>query len=175
MTWTRKLLPLAFSSLLLLSGCVLADAIEVAVYGPHCGKSGMPPELEERGLYLFDGPRDWDQIDEMIAALEPYEGGHGPDVLAALGISYLRKSDKLSDDPAYNRRGIRMLHWAALCRQGLAVLLLSGIYSEGMVGVEKNPELGACLGRAQDREKDESVLLAGRAWGCGLRVEDLQE
>ena len=135
----------------------------------------MPPELEERGLYLFDGPHDWYQIDEMIAALEPYEGGHGPDVLFALGVSYLRKSDKLSGDPSYDRRGVRLLHWAALCGQGLAVVLLSDIYDAGLMGVEKNPELGACLERSSDPEKNERALIPGRVWSCGLRMEDVPE
>ena len=69
MTHFRKMLSLAIAALLLLSACELADAIEVAVSGPHCGRFSIPPDLEERGLYLFDGPRDWDQIDEMIAVL----------------------------------------------------------------------------------------------------------
>lgn len=135
----------------------------------------MPPELEERGLYLFDGPRDWDQIDEMIAVLEPYESSHGPDVLFALGISYLRKSEKLSGDPAYDRRGVRLLHRAALCGQGLAAYYLGGIYDEGMMGVEKNPDLGACLDRIYDPGRNEGTLIAGRVWGCGLRLEGMQE
>ena len=175
MTRSKKLLPAAIAALLLLSGCELVDAFEVTMSGPECGSFGLPPELEERGLYLFDGPRDWDQIDEMIVVLEPYEGSHGPDVLLALGISYLRKSEKLSGDPAYDRRGVRLLHWAALCGQGLAVFLLSGVYDEGMMGVEKNPDLGACLDRIYDPGKNEVTLIAGRAWGCGLRVADPPE
>ena len=175
MTHFRKMLPAVLAVLLLLSACELVDAIEVAVSGPECGGFGMPPELEERGLHLFDGPRDWDQIDEMIAVLEPYEGGHGPDVLFALGVSYMRKSEKLSGDPAYDRRGVRLLHWAALCGQGLATYYLGGIYDEGMMGVEKNPDLGACLDRIYDPGKNEGTLIAGRVWGCGLRVEDLPE
>lgn len=182
MTHFRKILPAALAALLLLSACELVDAIEVAVSGPECGSFGMPPELEERGLYLFDGPRDWYQIDEMIAVLDPYEGDRGPDVLFALGVSYMRKAHKLSDDPAYYRRGVRLLDWAALCGQPLAAYYLGSIYDEGMVGVEKNPEFGACLNRVykvHHRPYDffsyNRALIAGRVWGCGLRVEDLPE
>lgn len=173
-SWFRPV-PAALAALLLLSGCELVDAVDVAVSGPHCGSFGMPPELEERGLYLFDGPRDWDQIDEMIAVLEPYKGGHGPDVLLALGVSYLRKAHKLSDDPAYYRRGVRLLHWAALCGQGVAVVLLSSLYDGGFAGVEKNPERGACLDRVHGPNKNEGTLIAGKAWGCGVRLEDVPE
>ena len=53
--------------------------------------------------------------------------------------------------------------------------MLSGVYDEGMMGVEKNPDLGACLDRIYDPGKNEVTLIAGRAWGCGLRVADPPE
>ena len=176
----RKHLATGLVALLLLSACELVDAVEVAVSGPHCGKSGMPSELEERGLYLFDGPRDWDQIDEMITVLEPYEGGHGPDTLFALGVSYLRKADKLSDDPAYFRRGVRLLAWSALCGQPLAAYYLGSFYDEGLAGVDKDPELGACLKRLHDLNNFvprtfEDGPVSGQVWGCGVRLEDFPE
>ena len=89
---------------------------------------------------------------------------------------------ELSGDPAYDRRSVRLLHWAALCGQGLAVVLLSGVHDEGVLGVEKNPDLGTCLERiyeAYDRPYDSDLfsrgLIAGRVWGCGVRMEELQE
>ena len=43
------------------------------------------------------------------------------------------------------------------------------------MGVEKNPELGACLDRSYDPEKIERALIPGRVWGCGVRLEDVPE
>ncbi len=175
MTHFRKLLPAGFAAFLLLSGCVLADAIEVAVSGPHCGSFSVPPELEERGLELLGDSPEPVPIDETIAELESYEDNHSPDVLFALGYSYLRKGATLSNDPAYFQRGVRLFHWSALCGEATAVSYLSEFYSEGSPIVDKDPELAACLGRAYEAHQSVRALLAGRVWGCGLRVEDLPE
>ncbi len=180
MTHYRKMLPLAFAAMLLLSGCELADVIEVAVSGPHCGKSGIPPELEERNLHLFGDTGEPYPLDETIAVLEPYEDSHGPDALFALGLTYLRKGSTLSDDPAYYRRGVRLLAWAALCGQPLAAYFLGRCYDEGVVGVDKNPERGACLIRLHDMNNFvprtfEDGPIAGQVWGCGVRLEDFPE
>ena len=177
---SNKLLPAGFVALLLLSGCELTDAIEVAASGPHCGRSGIPPELEERGLNLFGEPYDPDRFDETIAVLEPYEESHGPDALFALGYSYIGKASALSDDPAYYRRGVRLLAWAALCGQPLAAFFLGVSYDQGLPGAEKDPELGACLKRLHDLDNYEPhliirALLAGRVWACGVRLEDFTE
>jgi len=189
----RQLLPLAFAAMLLLSGCELADVIEVAVSGPHCGRSGIPPELEERGLNLFGhAPEpmsrdqfgrvfDPDRLDNaIIAVLEPYEDSHGPDVLFALGLTYVRKAGTLPDNPAYYRRGERLLAWAALCGQPLAAYYLGSFYEERLPGVDKDPELGACLIRLHDLDNYEPHLIiraqfAGRVWACGLRLENFPE
>ena len=178
MTHFRKMLPAALAVLLLLSACELVNAVEVAVSGPECGRSGelgYPPELAKKNLYALDPSFDWDRLDEMIAVLESYEDGHGPDVRFSLGISYIMKASTLSDDPAYYRRGVRMLRWAALCGVEPAVELLSGVYREGFPGVDKDSELAACLDRSHDPLKHERALIPGRVWGCGLRVEDLPE
>jgi len=169
-----RLLPLAFAALLL-SGCELADAIEVAVSGPHCGRFDVPPELKKRGLALFGDSPEPVPIDETIAELESYEYSHGSNVLFALGYAYLRKGAMLSDDPAYYRRGIRLFHWSALCGEATAVSYLSGFYSEGSPFVDKDPKLGACLDRAYEGYQSVRALLAGRVWACGVRLEDFPE
>jgi hypothetical protein len=161
--------------MLLLSGCELVDAVEVAVSGPNCGSIGIPAELENVDLHVLDHRFDWDRLDGMLAVLEPYEDTHGPDILWALGVLYLRKSSTLSDDSAYSRRGARLLAWAALCGQSSAVSLLSGVYSDGLAGIEKDPELGACLDRAYNPLKHQRALIPGWVWGCGLRVDDVRE
>ncbi len=175
MAHSWKSLPAAFVAMLLVSACEIVDVIEVAVSGPECGSFGMPPELEDKNLSLLDPNFDWDRLDEMIAMLESYEHSHGPDVLFSLGISYIMKASTLSDDPAYYRRGVRLFHWAALCGESAAVLMLSGAYSEGYPGVERDPELGACLDRIYYLNLDKRKPIPGPVWGCGLRVEDLPE
>ena len=180
MTHFRKLLPAGLVAFLLLTGCELADVIEVAVSGPHCGRFGLPPELDERGLNLFGDTPEPVPLDETIAELESYKNSHGPDILFALGYSYIRKAATLSDDPAYYRRGVRLLAWAALCGQPLAAFFLGSIYDEGLEGVDKDPELGACLIRLHDlnnyeRRSFERGPISGRVWGCGLRLENVPE
>ncbi len=180
MTHSRMMLPAAMAAFILLSGCELADVIEVAVSGPNCGMSGITPELEERGLELFDDTGKPHRLDEKIAVLEPYEASHGPDALFALGYSYIEKASTMSDDPAYYRRGVRLLAWAALCGQPLAAFFLGSFYDEGVAGVDKDPELGACLIRLHDLNNYvprtyESGPIAGRVWGCGVRLEDFPE
>ena len=172
---SKKLLPVGFAAFMLLSGCELVDAVEVAVSGPECGEFGLPPELAKKNLYALDDRFDWDRLDEMIAVLEPYKDSHGPDVLFSLGVSYVRKAVTRSNDPAYFRRGVRLFHWAALCGDSAAVLMLSGVYREGFPGIDKDPELAACLDRAYNPHKHERALIPGRVWGCGLRVEDFPE
>ena len=172
---SKKLLPLAFVALLLLPACELVDAVKVAVSGPECGSFGLPPEIADKNLYPLAHRFDWDRNDELIAVLAPHEHSHGPDVLFALGFSYVRKALILSNDPAYFRRGVRLLRWAALCGDGAAAGFLSYFYKEGLMGVEKNPELAACLERSYDPHKIERALIAGRVWRCGVRVDDLPE
>lgn len=175
MTQFGKMLPVGLAALLLLSACELIDAVEVAVSGPHCGSFDIPPELENKDLNVIDHRFDWDRIDELITLLESYEDDHNPHILFALGVLYIKKAVTLSDDPAYFRRGVRLFHWAALCGQMAAVEMLSGLYSEGDFGVEKNPEFDACLNRSYDPHKNERALIPGRLWSCGLRVKDLPE
>lgn len=174
MTRSWRLLPLAFAALLL-SGCVLADAIEVAASGPHCESFGIPPGLEKEDLYVLDHYFDWHRIDGMIAVLKPYEESHRPDVLFALGILYVRKAAVSSDDPAYFRRGVRLFRRAAMCGQAAAVSYLSGFYSGGPPFVDIDPELGACLNQAYEGYRSVRALLAGRVWACGVRLEDFPE
>ena len=161
--------------MLLLSGCEIVDAVEVAVSGPECGAFGFPAELGNVDLHVLDHRFDWDRLDGMLAALAPYEDSHGPDTLWALGVLYIRKGVTLSDDPAYFRRGVRLLRWAALCGAEPAVEILSGVYREGLAGVDVDPDLAACLDRSHDPHKHERALIPGRVWGCGLRVEDVAE
>jgi hypothetical protein len=181
MKGSKNQLAAAMAAFIFLTGCGLADAIEVAASGPHCGKSGIPPELEERNLNLFGGSPDPDRLDNaIIAVLEPYEDRHGPDVLFALGLTFVRKAGTLSDNPAYYRRGERLLAWAALCGQPLAVYYLGSFYEERLPGADKDPELGACLKRLHDLDNYEPhliirPLLAGRVWACGVRLEDFPE
>lgn len=183
MTRSKKLISSAIATLLFLSGCELVDAVEVTMSGPHCGRFGIPPELENKDLNVLDHRFDWDRIDGMIAVLEPYEHSHDPDVLFALGALYVKKAVTLSYDPAYFRRGVRLFRWAALCGHGPAAMMLSGLHSEGVPGAERdseellgfemNPELGACLQRLED--PNSYIISSGRVWGCGLRMEDVQE
>ena len=175
MTRSTKLLPLAFAALLLLSACELVDAVEVAVSGPECGAFGFPAELENEDINVLAHPFDLNRLDGMLAVLEPYEDSHGPDILFALGILYLIKGANLSDDPADFRRGVSLLHWAALCGQAPSVSYLNEFYRAGLFGVEKDSELAACLDRAYNPHKHERVLIPGWVWGCGLRVEDVPE
>jgi len=175
MTGTKKLLPAAMAAFISLSGCELADAVEVAVSGPHCGAFGVPPGLEKEDLYVLDHYFDWDRIDGMIAVLEPFEQSYSPIVLSSLGLLYIRKAVTLSDDPAYFRRGVHLLRWAALCGDAVSVAFLSDFYSKGLAGLDLNLELAACLDRSYDPEKIERALIPGRVWGCGLRVGDVPE
>ena len=175
MTHFRKMLPAVLTVLLLLSSCELADTIEVAVSGPHCGSSGIPPELEERNLHLFGDTGEPYPLDETIAVLEPYEDSHGPDALFALGLTYLRKASTLSDDSAYYPRGERLLAWAALCGHPLAAYYLGVIHEKRLASTHRDPEIGACLKRSFDPYKREWSLVAGRVWGCGVRLEDFPE
>ncbi len=171
----RTILPLAIAVLLLLSACELVDAVEVAVSGPECGAFGFPAELDSVDLHVLDHRFDWDHLDGMLAVLAPYEDSQGPDIMWALGVLYIRKAVTLSDDPAYFRRGVRLIRWATLCGQAPAVSLLSGVYGEGLFGIKKDPELAACLDRAYNPHKHERALIPGWVWGCGLRVEDVLE
>lgn len=185
MNRSKKPLAAAFAALLFLSSCEVVDDFEVALSGPHCGRFGIPPELENKDLNVLDHRFDWDRLDGMLALLEPYEDSHGPHILFALGVLYMRKAVTLSNDPAYFRRAARLFHWAALCGQAPAVSMLSGLYGEGlsgaegvtreMFGVERNPELAACLHRAYEANKYNYAPIPGRVWGCGLRMEDYEE
>ena len=147
----------------------------MAASGPHCGSFDFPAELENIDLDVLHHRFDWDRLDGMLAVLEPYENSHGPDILFALGVLYIRKAVTLSDDPAYFRRGVRILAWAASCGQSPAVLILSGVYTEGLTGVEKDPERGACLKKVYERHRHERALIPGRVWACGLRMESVPE
>lgn len=181
---SQRLLPVVVICWLT-AGCELVGAGVMAVSGPVCGASGIPPELENKELHVLDHRFDWDRLDGMIAVLEPYENSHGPDILFALGVLYMRKAVTLSEDPVYFRRGFRLLHWAALCGNAAAVLMLSGLYREGvpyaegsteeLLGVEKNPERGACLKKVYERHRSERALIPGRVWACGLRMESVPE
>lgn len=172
---SKKLLPAALAALLLLSACELVDAVEVAVSGPECGGSGVPAVLENSDLYIHDWHRfDWDRIDEGIALLQPYEHTHNPYIMASLGVLYARKAATLSDDAAYYRRASRLFAWTALCGLGEGVFMLAGLVREGL-GVEKNPKFAACLKRAYYANIHENVPIAGRVWGCGVRLEDFPE
>ena len=180
----KKPLLAAIVILLFLSGCELVGVAVMAVSGPHCGGFVIPPEMENKDLYVLDHRFDWDRLDGMIEVLEPFEDSHSPDILFALGVLYTRKAVTLSEDPVYFRRGFRLLHWAALCGNTPAVLLLSGFYSEGvpyaegnieeLLGVEKDPELGACLKEVYERYRHERSLIPGRIWACGLRIERIE-
>ena len=183
MVTLRKMLPTMLAALLLLSACEVVDNFEVTLSGPDCGKFGVPPGLVDSDLYVLGHDFDWDRIDEMIAVLEPYEDSHGPDVLFGLGTLYTRKAVTLSYDPVYLRRGVRLFYWAALCGHGVAVNILSGFHIEGVPGTERDseellgfgmsPELGACLQQLED--PNSYIISSGRVWGCGLRMEDVQD
>ena len=183
MTRSNTLLPIAIAALLLSAGCELVDDFEVAMSGPHCGKFGIPAELENEDLGVLDHRFDWDRIDGMIAQLKPYEHSHDPDILFALGVLYVKKAVTLSYDPVHLRRGVRLFRWAALCGHGPAAMMLGGLHSEGLpgaewdseelLGFEMNPELGACLQQLED--PGSYIISSGRVWGCGLRVDDLPE
>ena len=182
---SKKLLPAAIAAVLLLSGCEVVDDFELAMSGPHCGTFGFPAELENIDLDVLDHRFNWDRLDRMLAVLEPYEHTDGPDILWALGVLYMRKAVTLSNDPAYFRRSARLFRWAALCGNAPAVETLSGLYGEGlfgaegiteeMFGVERNPELAACLHRAYEGNIYDYVPIPGRVWACGLRVENVTE
>lgn len=171
MTGSNKLLPTALTALLLLSGCEVIGTFAMAVSGPHCGASGLPPGLE-KDLIVED---ERDRFDEGIALLESYVIKHNPDVLFALAWVYLQKVSAEPDDPARDRRIVYLLTYAALCGQGQAASYLGGFYRAGMLGLEKNTELGACLDRAYDPQIHEPAAIPGRVWACGLRVSDLTE
>ena len=183
MIQSRKLLPVALAALLLVTGCELVDLVEVAVSGPHCGRFGIPSELENEDLGVLDHRFDWDRIDGMIALLKPYEDSHDPDILFALGVLYVKKAVTLSYDPVYLRRGDRLFRWAALCGHGPAAMMLSGLYSEGVPGAERNteellgfemdPELGTCLQQLED--PNSYIISSGRVWSCGLRMKTVRE
>ena len=175
MTGSNKLFPAALAALLLLPGCGLVDAVEVAVSGPHCGSFGVPPGLEKEDLYILGDYFDWGRIDGMIAVLEPFEQSHSPIVLSSLGLLFIRKAVTLSDDSAYFRRGVHLLRWAALCGDAVSVAFLSDFHREGAAGLKRFPELAACLERSYDPHKNERALIPGRVWGCGVRLEDLPE
>lgn len=180
---SNKLLPIAIAALLLSAGCEVVEDFEVAMSGPHCGDFGVPAELENKDLGVLDHRFDWERIDGMIALLKPYERSHDPDILFALGVLYVKKAVTLSYDPVYFRRGVRLFRWAALCGHGPAAMMLSGLYSEGLpgakgntedlLGVERDPELGACLRQLND--PDSYIINSGRVWGCGLRMRNAQK
>ena len=175
MTRTKKLLPLAIAAVLFLSACELVDMVEVAVSGPECGAFGFPAELENEDINVLAHYFDWDRLDGMLAVLAPYEESHGPDILFALGVLYVRKGAASSDNPTYFRRGIRLFHWAALCGQALAVSYLSDFYSIGPPVVDKDPELAACLEEVHEASKYEHAPISGPVWGCGVRLEEVPE
>ena len=62
--------------------------------------------------------------------------------------------------------------------------MLSGLYGEGlsgaegitqeMFGIEKDPELAACLKKVYERHRSERALIPGNVWACGLRIEGAQ-
>ena len=173
---SNKLRPAVMAAFIFLSGCELADAIEVAVSGPDCGNFGKPAELGYEDMNVLAHYFDWDRIDGMLAVLEPYEGGHGPDILFALGILHLRKASTLSHDRAYYRRGVRLIRWASLCGQAPAVSYLSEFYIAGPpIIVDKDPKLSDCLEEAYEADRSVRAVLAGRVWRCGVRVEDVLE
>ncbi len=183
MTHFGKMRPTALVALLFLLGCEVVEDFEVAMSGPECGSFSLPPELENEDFNVLYHRFDWTRIDGMLAMLEPYEGSNDPKLLFTLGVLYLKKAVTLSYDPAYLRRGVRLLRWAALCGHGPSVAMLSGLYNEGVPGAERdseellgfemNPKLGACLQQLED--PDSYILSSGRVWGCGLRMEDVQD
>lgn len=183
MTHFRKIRFAALAALLL-SGCEFVDAVEVAVYGPECGRSGelgYPAGLNEKTSAFIEQNR----FDEATALLETYAGTQNPDVLFTLAYMYLGKVEEQPHDPERNQRIIDLLTHAALCGHGLAAEILSGFYGDGLsdiegaarenFGIERNPELAACLHRAFEANVYNYFEVSGWVWGCGLRMEDFPE
>lgn len=166
-----KLLATVFTALLFLAGCELVGVGVMVVSGPECGEFGLPAGLDENAVRLYD----WDQIDSSLAASQDHEQTHNPDVLFALGFLHVRKAVTLSNDPAHNRLAVHYLTWAALCGGEHAVSYLGGFHRAGLLGLKKNPELGACLKRVYELHRDERALIPGRVWACGLRMADVEE
>jgi len=167
----KTLLPIALVALLLLTGCEVVDAVEVAVSGPKCGAFGEPPGFEENPIV----ENERDRIDKAIELLEGYVHTRNPDIMFGLAYGYLQKVSFEPDDPTRDRRMVYLLAYAALCGQGQAASYLGGFYQAGMFGLEENRELGACLDRAYDPALYERALIPGRVWGCGLRLENFLE
>ncbi len=164
-------LPIALVALLLLSGCEVVGTLVMAVSGPKCGTFGEPPGFEAN-LIVED---ERDRIDKAIALLEGYVHTHNPDIMFGLAFGYLQKVSIEPDDPARDRRIVYLLTRAALCGQGQAASYLGGFYRAGMLGLEEDAELGACLEEVYDPALYERALIPGRVWACGLRVEDVPE
>lgn len=171
MTRSEKQLSAALAVLLFLAGCELVDAVEVAVSGPKCGAFGEPPGFEEKSIALGEPNRN----DKAIALLEEFEPTRNPELLFGLAYAYLIRSGELGQDAALNRRAVELFTLSALCGEGRSASFLASVYSEGLTGVEKNPELGACLEEVYDPALYERALIPGRVWGCGLRMEDVQD
>lgn len=167
----KKLLLAMVPILLFTVGCELVGVGVMAVSGPDCGEFGFPAGLDENAVSIFD----WDRLDSSLAALQDYEQTHSPDVMFGLGYLHARKAATLSNDPAHNRRAVHFFTWAAFCGHGLAAKYIGFFYEEGALGLEKNPELSACLEKIYERHRYERALIPGRVWACGLRMEDFAE
>jgi hypothetical protein len=64
MTARSRILVLAsITALLLLSSCEIVEDLEVTMSGPHCGRFGIPSELENEDLGVLDHRFDWDRVD----------------------------------------------------------------------------------------------------------------
>ncbi len=169
---TRISLLAVIGILLLLSGCELVGFVVSQEWqARECGEFGLPPDLND-GNPGMNAP-DW--AEWAIATLAKYEHKRNPELLFGLAYAYLRRSAELGEDPSLDRRAIDLLTLSALCGEGRAASLLGGAYIEGMVGVEKDPELGACLKEVYDPEMYEREIIPGRVWACGLRIEGVQQ
>ena len=168
----KKPLLAVIAILLFTAGCEFVGFV-VSQEWKHreCGQFDEPPELMEKLPKLGSEGR----FNDAIVLLEKYEYTRNPNVLFLLGYLYSGKVADSPDDPARDRRIIDLLTVSALCGQEGAVLLLSGIYNLGLVGVEKDPERGACLKKIYERHRYERSLIPGRVWACGLRIESVRQ
>ncbi len=166
----KKSLLAVVAILLFLSGCELIGFVVSQEWqSRECGEYDKPPELVEKIPNLGNERR----VDEAIVLLEKYAPTRNPDVLFTLAYAYLEKVADAPDDPVRNRRIVEVLTLAALCGQGRAVLYLGGFYRAGVLGLEKDHELGACLKKVYERHRHERALIPGRVWACGLRMESV--
>ncbi len=168
----KKSLLAVVAILLFLSGCELIGFVVSQEWqSRECGEFDRPPELIEKMRKLGNEGR----IDEAISLLEKYAPTRNPEVLFTLAYAYFEKVAEAPDDPVRNRRIVELLTLAALCGQERAVLYLGGFYRAGVLGLEKDPELGACLKKVYERHRHERALIPGRVWACGLRMESVPE